>query len=137
LSGVTETIAVPVPSDTTSALSLPTREVPPIPIALNSLTFVTGNPKRRSPKTRDPAPVAATWVSRSNGMPQVSINFPSAPAAAATGSFASIVTTCTEPLSNHRYQFPQSLVPTPVRPVHLNLPSPLGFPPLAGGMPRH
>ena len=46
LSRLTDTIAVPVPSETTSALSLPASEVPPIPIAVNSLTLTTGLPSR-------------------------------------------------------------------------------------------
>ncbi len=50
LAPLTETIAVPVPSDTTSAFSLFASEVPPIPIAANSFTLITGNPNSDSPK---------------------------------------------------------------------------------------
>ncbi len=99
LPGVTDTIAVPVPSETTSALSLPASEVPPIPIAVNSLTLTTGLPSRESASTREPAPVAATHSMSSSLMPKSATSFPSAPAAAATASLASIVTTCRPPFS--------------------------------------
>ena len=50
---------MPVPSETTSA-SFSASEVPPIPIAVNSLTLTTGRPSSVAASARDPAPVAAT-----------------------------------------------------------------------------
>jgi hypothetical protein len=93
LSPCTETIAVPVPSDTTSASALPQSDVPPIPIAVNSLTLTTGRASSVAESAREPAPVAATHATWSSLSPYTSTSLPSAPAAAATGSLASIVTT--------------------------------------------
>src|SRR5574340_377265 len=54
---------------------------------------MTGRPNRVSESAREPAPVAATQATWSSLRLFCSISLPSAPAAAATGSLASIVTT--------------------------------------------